>query len=120
MIFGYTLAEAKKAVIAFITFGGAVLAMFIAYDPGINEAAITLAGAIFGVVGVFLTPQFSIEDLSKAVAALQGAAIGLGNFFLVIEPSTEVQITSVVGAAIALFAIYRANNEKRHNVVSTT
>lgn len=119
MIFGYSLAEAKKTVIAFIVFGGAVAAMFIAYNPGINEAAITLASAIFGVIGVFLQPQFSIEDLSKAVTALQGAAIGLGNFFLVIEPSTTVQITSVVGAAIALYAIYRANNEKAHNVPGT-
>jgi hypothetical protein len=118
MIFGYTLAEAKKTVIAVITFGAAVAAMFIAYNPGINEAAITLAGAIFGVIGVFLSPQFSIEDLSKAVAALQGALIALGNFFFVIHPSTVVQITTVVGSAIALYALYRANNEKNHNAVS--
>lgn len=118
MIFGYTAAQAKKTVVAAITFGAAIAAMFIAYNPGINEAAITLAGAVFGVAGVFLSPQFSIEDLSKAVVALQGAAIGLGNFFLVIHPSTVVQITSVVGSALALYAIYRANNEKPHNRVT--
>lgn len=118
MILGYSLAEAKKAVIALIVFGASVVAMFIAYDPGINEAAITLAGAIFGVIGVFAAPQFSMEDLSKAVVALQGALIALGNFFLVIHPSTVVQISSVVGSALALYAIYRANNEKPHNVPS--
>jgi hypothetical protein len=118
MIFGYTLDESKKFVITAITFGAAIAAMFIAYDPGINEAAITLASALFGVAGVFLAPQFSIEDLSKSLEALKGAAIGMANFWFVVEPSLEVKIGSALAAAIALYAIYKANNNKPHNVAT--
>ena len=120
MIFGYSLSEAKKTVIAAITFGGAIALLFITYNPGINESAITLAGALFGVLGVFMAPQFSVEDLSKALVALQGAAIAMANFWVTVSPSLTVKITTAVGAIIALVAIYVANNSKKHNIPSRT
>jgi hypothetical protein len=118
VIFGYSLAESKKFVIAAITFIGAIVAMFVAYNPGINESAITLAGAVFGVAGVFMAPQFSVEDLSKSLVALQGAAIAMANFWVTVSPSVTVKITTAVGAIVALIALYVANNEKPHNVAS--
>jgi hypothetical protein len=116
MIFGYTLAESKKAVLAFILFGGSIAALFVAYNPEVNQVAISIAGAVFGIIGVFASPQFSIEDLSKWVTALQGAVIAMANFWVAVSPSLTVKITTAVGAAIGLYALYRANNEKPHNI----
>lgn len=120
MIFGYTLDEAKKAVIAAIAFTGAIVALFVAYDPGVNEAAISIAGALIGIIGVFQAPQFSIEDFSKYLEALKGALIAMANFWFVIEPSLTVKITTAVGAIIALVAIRRARNNKQLNVPALT
>lgn len=116
MIFGYTVAESKKFVIAFIAFGGAMAAMLITYDPGINEAAISIAGSLIGIIGCFTATQFSIEDFSKYLEALKGALIAMANFWFVMDPSWTVKATTLVGAIIALAAIRVANNEKPHNV----
>jgi hypothetical protein len=118
MIFGYTLAESKKFVIAGIAFVGSIVALFVAYEPGVNEAAISIAGSLFGLVGVFMAPQFSIEDFSKYLEAFKGACIAMANFWFVVNPSLTVKITTAVGAIIALVAIKYANNEKSHNVAA--
>lgn len=111
MIFGYTLEEARKAVIAFITFGAAIAALFIAYDPGINEALITLVGAVAGVVGVFMSP-YNAEDLSKAVSQLQGAALSLVGFWVTVDPSLEVKIGTAVAAALSAYAVFKVRNKQ--------
>lgn len=118
MIFGYTIAEAKKFVITVITFVAAIVGMFLAYNPGVTESAITLAGGVIALVGVFLEPQFSVEDFSKGVRAIEGAAIGLANYWFTINPSLEMKIYSGVGSGIVLFIIIWANNEKSHNEVT--
>jgi hypothetical protein len=118
VIFGYSVAEAKKFVITAITMVAAIVAMFVAYDPAINEAAIGLAGAIIALVGVFMAPQFSPEDFTKGVNAVIGASLALGNFWANINPSTEMKIYSGVGTLVAVAAVIIANNKKKHNAVS--
>src|SRR5262249_6717272 len=110
--------EAKKFVITAITMIGAIIAMFVAYDPGINEAAISLAGALIALVGVFLAPQFSAQDFSKGVNAVVGALLALGNYWSQMGPSTEMEIYSGVGTLVALVSVIVANNKKKHNAVT--
>lgn len=118
MIFGYSIAESKKFVIAAIAFTGSIVALFVAYNPGVNEAAISIAGSLFGLVGVFTATQFSIEDFAKYLEAFKGATIAMANFWFVVNPSLTVKITTAVGAIIALVAIKYANNKKPHNIPS--
>jgi len=118
VVFGYSVAESKKFVIAAIAFTGSIVALFVAYNPGVNEAAISIAGALFGLIGVFTATQFSIEDFAKYLEALKGACIAMANFWFVVNPSLTVKITTAVGAIIALVAIKYANNEKPHNIPS--
>jgi hypothetical protein len=116
MILGYSLDEAKKFVIAAVAFAAAIAAMFVAYDPGINEAAISIAGALIGIVGVFQAPQFSVEDLSKYLEALKGALIAMANFWFVVDPSWSVKISTAIAGGVALYAVYKAKNNKPLNV----
>lgn len=111
MIFGYTLDESRKAVLAFAAFAAAIAALFITYDPSINEAAVTVVSAIFGVIGVFLAP-YSPENLSKAVTQLQTSLVALVSFWVTIDPSLEVKIGTAVAAALSAYAVFKIRNKQ--------
>lgn len=110
MIFGHTLAESKKAAIAAIIFLASIIALFVAYDPGIKTALIVLIGNGFAVVAVFAAPRFSPEDLSKTLAQLSGSVFTLLAFFIKVNPSLPVTIASIIGLIPVGYAIWKARN----------
>lgn len=110
MILGHTLAESKKAVIAAIIFLASIIALFVAYDPGIKTALIVLVGNGFAVVAVFAAPRFSAEDLSKTLGQLSGSVFTLLAFFIKVNPSLPVTIASIIGLIPIGYAIWRARN----------
>lgn len=110
-IFGHTLAECQKAVVAFIGLCAAVAGLYISnIDPGFWLALTILAGAIFGVVGVFAEKNLTPDHLAKAVIALIGAVISVVSFWVTINPSLEGRLISIAIAAITVFAVWRREN----------
>ena len=121
MIFGYSSAEAKKAVASMIALAGAIAALIISdYDPNVTETCIALAGSVFEVIGVFLSKNFTEEDLSKAVSQLQSASLTVVGYFAVVDPGTVETITMVAGALVSAYAVYRVTNEGEHSSVAET
>lgn len=110
MIFGYSLAEAKKTVTAAVIFVLSAIALFVAYDPGIKEGLIVLVGNGFAVAGVFLAPKFSIEDLSKTLAQLSGSVFSLLTFFVKFDPSLPVVVGSIIALIPIGYAVWRTGN----------
>lgn len=110
MIFGYTFEEAKKAVGSAVILGLAALALFVTYDPGLDAAFITLVGAAFAVVQVFMSP-YSPTDLSKAVSQLQGSVATLLGFWITIDPGFWIKVSSVIAAGIATYTVFKLRNE---------
>lgn len=116
MIFGYSLAEAKKTVISALFFAGAVLALVLSdYDPNFTNDVVALAGALFATIGVFLAKNHTEDDLSKTVAQLQGAALTVVGYFATVQPGTVEKITIISGALISVYAVYRANNAMEYS-----
>lgn len=111
MIFGYTLAEAQKAVMAFIGLCTAVAALYITnIDPSFWTAVTVMAGAVFGVIGVFMEKNFTADSLSKAVVALIGAAVSVVAFFIEVDPDTTGRLIAIAIAAITVYAVWRREN----------
>lgn len=114
MIFGYTLPEAKKTVVSFISLVGAVLAFVLSeYDPTWTDGFVALAGAVFAVVGVFMAKNHTTDDLSKAVTQLQGAALTVVGYFATVDPGTEEKIAVLAGAVVSVIGVWWARNEGR-------
>lgn len=106
-----TLAQARKAVVSLIAAGSAAAALFIVFDPNLTQALTTLAGAVFGVIGVFSTKNSTPDDWSKAAQQLQGAALSVVGFFVAVPTDTPEKITALVAALIATYAVFRVPNE---------
>jgi uncharacterized membrane protein len=112
LIFGYSIAEAKKAVVSAVFLIGAVVALiFSDYDPGFTEACVALAGSVFAVAGVFMAKNHTKDDLSKAVSQLQGAALTVVGYFATVQPGTVQKITILAGAVVSVIAVYWTTNE---------
>jgi uncharacterized membrane protein len=111
VIFGHTIAECQKAVLAFIGLCAAVASLYISnIDPGFWAAVTILAGAIFGVIGVFLEKNLTADHLAKAVVALIGATISVVTFFITVAPDTGGRLIAIALAAITVFAVWRREN----------
>lgn len=109
-IFGHTLAETKKTVIALLVLLASAVALFVVYDPGIKTALIVLVGNGFAVVGVFAAPKFSVEDLSKTLGQLSGSVFTLLAFWIKVNPSLPVTIASVIALVPVGYAVWKAQN----------
>ncbi len=110
MIFGHTLAEARKAVVSIVVLGCAAAALFISIDPSFTQALVTLTGAGFGVVGVFMAKNHTEDDLSKAVAQLQSAALSAVGFYVTIPTDTVGKISLLTGALVSAYAVFAVPN----------
>jgi hypothetical protein len=112
LIFGYSVAEAKKAVVSAIFLIGAIAALVLSnYDPGFTEACVALAGSVFAVIGVFLSKNHTEDDLSKAVSQLQGGALTVIGYFVTVQPGTVQKITILAGAAVSVIAVFWVSND---------
>jgi hypothetical protein len=112
MIFGYTLAQVQKFVVSAVFVVGAALALVLSqYDPSFTQALVALVGAVFAAAGVFLSKNHTPDDLSKAVAQLQGAAIFVVGYFTTVPTSTVEKITLLTGALLSGYLVYKQSNE---------
>jgi hypothetical protein len=110
--FRYSLAEVWKPVVALIFLIVAAIGLFITAEPGFVEACVTLAGAVFAVIGVFAAKNHTKDDLQKALEQLKGATLAVVAYFAVVPTSTEEQITALVGAVASVIAVYWTSNAK--------
>lgn len=104
------LDEYRKAVVAFLIAAFALLAFFVTFDPGIQLAAIALTGAVFNVVGVFLAKNHTLDDVSKALTALQASTIALVGFWVTVDPSTTESVAAIIAAVVNVYGVWRVTN----------
>jgi len=116
MIFGYTLGEAQKFVVAFIFFAATLAGFFIAFDPATTPALVAVSGAIFALAGVFLNKQHTVDDMSKALSQLQGTLISLVGIYVTVDPALITKIGMAVAAVIGVYAVYKRENDPVENV----
>lgn len=105
-----SLAECRKALLALAIFLGTGLAYVLHFDPSFGTSLQVLVGGVFGVIGVFAAPQFSEQDLSKALAGATGAVFSILQFFEINNVAVETQVYSLIGLGIAAFSIWWVGN----------
>lgn len=113
MLLGFTLEECRKAVVSVVAVAAAALGLFLSIDPSFGQACIVLVGAAFGVVSVFATKNSTPDDLSKAAAQLQAAALAVVGFFIVVPTSTVGKIGVLVAALVSAWAVFSVPNAGR-------
>jgi hypothetical protein len=115
VIFGYTVDQARKAVIAFI--GGLILlvAMFVTFPIGFDEALGVVLAQGFAVLGVFLAKNHTPDDLTKALQQLAGGVVALVALFETVDPNTLETIIAIVGEFGLFYAVFHASNDPRAN-----
>jgi len=106
-----SLAQYRKLAVSVVSFGAAAVALFITTDPGLNAALVSLVGAGFGVVAVFAAKNHTPDDLSKAVAQLQGAALSVAGFFVTVPTTLPEKLAVLSAAAVSVIGVYWARNE---------
>ncbi len=107
-----SLSYAKKAAVSAVFLGGAIAAVVIAdYDPNFTQAVVALVGALFAVIGVYASKNHTEDDLSKAVAQLQGAAVFVVGYFVTVPASTVEKVTVLSGAVLSAIAVFQVRNE---------
>lgn len=111
--FDYSLGEVRKAVIALLVLGLAAAALFIHIEPGFDQAVVILAGEVFAVIGVFAATNHTADDVSKALAQLQGAALTVVGYFATVNPDTVEKIAVLAGAFVSAYAVWRFGNKSR-------
>lgn len=105
------LAEIRKTLVAIVALGCAVAGIFISgFNPNFQQAAIMLIGSVFAVIGVLCAKNHTEDDLSKAVAQLQGSALTVVGYFTQIPTSTAGKIGLIVGALLSMYAVWRVPN----------
>jgi hypothetical protein len=97
--------------VALVALGCAVAGIFVSgFNPNFQQSAIMLIGSVFAVISVLTAKNHSEDDLSKAVAQLQGSAMTVLGYFLVIPTSTAGKIGLIVGALLSMYAVWRIPN----------
>lgn len=111
-IFGYTLAEVQKFLIALAGLIIAGVAMFITLDPSFQAAVETLLIALIGVVSVFAVPNPTQDDVYKALSAFVSAAIAVIQFYHTVPSSTTTKVIALVYAFAVVYVIWRKSNTR--------
>lgn len=105
--------EYRKAVVAGVVALVALLSFFIVFDPGTQMAATAVVIAVFNVGSVLLNKNHTLDDVSKAVGALQASSLGLVTLFVTLDPSTVESIGAIVLAGINVYAVWKSVNSPR-------
>jgi hypothetical protein len=116
-IFGYPLPKVRKTLLALALFIGTALAYILHYDPSFAHAVQVLTADGLMVVGVFMAPQFSEQDASKAITAAIGAVFSLLKFFGIENPSLEMEIITIIGTGLSVIAIWYVGNDGHRTVL---
>jgi len=111
-IFGYTLPEIRKFLIATVGFLIAAAALVVFIAPGFQEAVETLIIAAIGAIGVFALPNPSEEQVYKALSALVGGLLAVVQFYHTIPSGLAVKIGALVYAFAIAYVVWRTSNKK--------
>jgi hypothetical protein len=102
--------EYRKAVVAGVVALFAFLIFFVTFEPGTQEAAIAVVIAVFNVGSVFLNKNHTLDDVSKAVGALQASSLGLVTLFVTLDPTTVESIGAIVLAILNVYGVWKSIN----------
>lgn len=109
-IFGYSLEEIQKSLVALVAFIIAGVALFVTLAPGFQEAVEVLLIALIGVVSVFSLPHPTVDSVNKALGAFISAAITVIQFYHTIPSSTTTKVIALVYAFAVVYVIWRTRN----------
>lgn len=113
-IFGYTLPEIQKALIALAGLIIAGAAMFLTLDPSFQAGVEVLIIALIGVVSVFSLPNPSPDQVNKALGAFVTAFVAVLQFYHTVPSSTVTKILAIVYAFAVVYCIWRKSNAIKH------
>lgn len=111
-IFGHTLPEVQKSLIAVAALLIAAVALVFPLHAGFQEAVETLIIAAIGLAGVFAIPNPSPDDVYKAFSAFVGAAMAIVEFYQTIPTATGTKILALAYAIAVVYCIWRVSNKK--------
>lgn len=112
LIFGlhYSFDQVKKSLLALTVFVATAVAFVLHFEPAFATGVEVLLGGIFSVVGVFLAPQFSEQDLSKSLTYTVGALFSVLKFFGIENASVETEIFTLIGLGATAFGVWWTAN----------
>lgn len=112
MIFGYSLPETRKTVVAglYLIFSVVMLAGFVPH-VGFQEAVLAVVGPLYSVIGVFLAKNHDPADLQKALEALKAAFMTAISFYVAVPEATNEAVTLLIGGVVMAVGVYWARND---------
>lgn len=109
-IFGHTLPEVQKFLIAVAALLIAGVAMFVTLDPGFQAGVETLIVAVIGAIAVFGLPNPNPDEVNKALAALATSLISVIQFYHTVPSATGTKVLALVFAFATTYCIWRKSN----------
>lgn len=114
MIFGYELAEVRKALIAVVYLGfAAAMLVFAAPKVGFENAVLAIVPPLFAAIGVFEAKNHTPDDVGKALQALWGAIASAIAYYVAIPNSTGEAITMLIAGVVMFLGVKYVPNAGR-------
>jgi hypothetical protein len=110
--FQYSLAELAPFLVSIIFLIGYGVTLFVAVPIGFVPAVAALVGPVFAVVGVFVAKAHSVDDLSKALEQLKGAALTVAVYFVAVPADTANKVGVLVGSIVSVVAVIWAHQKR--------
>ena len=111
--FDYSLAEARKAVVALISAAVLFAGFWIVFDPETVPLLTAAAVQLFLVIGVFASKNVTADDVSKALVGLETAVISAVGLVATVNPTTAETIASIIVLVVPVFFIHQTANEPK-------
>lgn len=110
MLFGYSIDQVQKAVVAAV---GAILLIVgfcVAFEPGTEAALTAIIVYGFGVARVAMAKNHTVDDLQKAVEQLATAIVGMVGLYFTVDPSVLEIVLAVIANVAVVYAVFRVPN----------
>lgn len=114
MIFGYEVAEVRKALVGavYVVFAIGML-IFGAPKVGFEHAVLAMIGPLFMVYGVFAAKNHTPDELAKSLEALKAAVFSALSYYVVIPNSTGEAITMLIAGVVVAVGVRLTPNAGR-------
>lgn len=111
LIFGYTIEECRKAVVAAIYVGFAVV-MLVGFAPavGFENAVLAIVGPLATVALVFQAKNHTPDDVQKALEALKMAVLNAVAYYVTVPDSTGESITMLIAGVVMYLGVRQVRN----------
>jgi len=113
MILGYTIEEAQKAVVQIVSALLLLIGFWIVFDPSFGPAVLAVVTALFGVIQVFYSTNYTEDDVTKALQSLTASVIGVVTVFTTVDPSRTEQWLTLIALAVPPFLVWLRKNKPR-------